>query len=336
MSARMKGLFVGMGGMWNHVFTAEQQGRLGEMVEFYAPPQTAEMVQANPEILREADVVIGAWGMPKLDAAMLAHAPRLKGVFYAGGTIRGFVSDAFWERGLIVTSAWAMNAVPVAEYTVAQIVLSMKQTWMHMRRMHGAKGTERPGRLPMAGVMPTSTVGLISLGMIGQRVARMLQAYELKVVAYDPFVKPEVARELKVELVGLEELFGRSDVVSLHTPWLPQTVGMITGAHFAAMKKGATFINTSRGAIVREAEMIEVLRQRPDLVAVLDVTYPEPPEAGSALYELGNVFLTPHVAGSCESESKRMGESAIGELGRFLRGERLEWSVSREKAAMLA
>jgi len=125
-------------------------------------------------------------------------------------------------------------------------------------------------------------------------------------------------------------------VVSLHTPWLPETVGMVTGAHLRSMKTDATFINTARGAIVREAEMIAALQERPDLTAVLDVTYPEPPEAGSPLYTLPNVILTPHIAGSMGRECQRMGRLMVDEFERYRAGEPLRWAISQEQAAVMA
>ena len=111
---------------------------------------------------------------------------------------------------------------------------------------------------------------------------------------------------------------------------------MITGEHLASMKANAAFINTARGAVVREDEMVEVLRQRPDLYAILDVTYPEPPEPGSPLYTLPNVVLTPHIAGSMDNECRRMGRYAIEDCRRYLAGEPLQWQITREQAATLA
>jgi len=125
-------------------------------------------------------------------------------------------------------------------------------------------------------------------------------------------------------------------VVSLHAPWLDETVGMIQGDHFAAMKHDATFINTARGAIVREDEMIAVLQDRPDLWALLDVTYPEPPVPGSPLYTLPNVVLTPHIAGSLDNECRRMGRLAVEDLRKFVNGEALTWEIGREQAAIMA
>jgi phosphoglycerate dehydrogenase-like enzyme len=125
-------------------------------------------------------------------------------------------------------------------------------------------------------------------------------------------------------------------VVSLHTPWLPETEGLIRGSHLASMKRGAAFVNTSRGAVVREAEMVSVLKDRPDITAVLDVTHPEPPEPDSLLYDLPNVVLTPHIAGSQGDECRRMGRLIVGELRRYVAGEPLEHEITRERAAMMA
>ena len=158
----------------------------------------------------------------------------------------------------------------------------------------------------------------------------------MRVIAYDPFVDEATAAKLGVTLVTLEALFAQSDVVSLHTPWLPETVGLITGELIASMKPCATFINTSRGAVVWEEEMLDVLAARPDLQAVLDVVWPEPPAPESRLFDLPNVVLTPHIAGSMGAECHRMGRYMIDELDRYLAGEPLRWGITREKAAILA
>jgi len=172
--------------------------------------------------------------------------------------------------------------------------------------------------------------------MIGRRVCELLRPHDVQVIAYDPYCSAEDAAGLGVRLCGLEEVFERADVVSLHTPWLKETEGMITGAHFAKMKQGASFINTSRGAVVREEEMIEVLKRRPDLFAVLDVTYPEPPAEGSGLFSLPNVVVTPHMAGSIGPECRRMGRYIVEELQRYCAGQPLRWALTREQAARMA
>ena len=173
-----------------------------------------------------------------------------------------------------------------------------------------------------------STVGLVSLGQIGSRVARMLQQLDIDVLAYDPFCDADKAASLGVTLCDLPHLFAESDVVSLHIPWLKETEGMITRELMASMKPGATLINTARGKVLDEPGLIEVLEDRPDLFAVLDVTYPEPPKPDSPLYTLDNVMLSPHIAGSTGKEVRRMGRYMIDEFDRYMNNEPLRYEVT--------
>jgi phosphoglycerate dehydrogenase-like enzyme len=325
----MKAIVIGCSEILDLVYGNDMLAKIRDLVEVYLEPQTPEAILTQPSLLAEAEAIISTWGMVRLDEELLAAAPRLKLVFYGAGSIRYFMTEAAWEVGIRVVNAYAANAIPVAEFTLAQIILSLKRVWHYLRE------TEEKGVLPKHCWMPgayQTTVGLISLGEIGRRVAEHLKILDLNVIAYDPYVDPGVAEGLNLELCALEEVFQRSDVVSLHTPWLPETEGLIQGHHFATMKPSATFINTARGAVVREAEMVAVLEQRPDLNALLDVTYPEPPDPDSKLYTLPNVVLTPHIAGSMDGECRRMGRLVLDEIRRYVRGEALQWEVSREAA----
>lgn len=331
--SRPKGLYILGEQALQQIYGPAEQSEIETLVELCGPPHTKESVLRNPELLREVEVVLSGWGAPVMDSRFLEHAPCLRAVFYGAGSVRGFTTPELWERGVTVVSAYSANAVPVAEYTLAVILFSLKHGW---RFLIEAKREQRwPLRTPLPGAYG-STVGLVSLGMIGRLVRERLRPFDLRVVAYDPFVDASTARELGVDLMPLEQLFQEADVVSLHTPWLPETEGLITREHIASMRPGATLINTARGAIIREQEMIEVLGRRPDLQAVLDVTHPEPPPPGSPLYTLPNVVLTPHIAGSLNKECRRMGRLIVEELRRYTRDEPLLWSISRERAALLA
>lgn len=315
------------------IYGPDEVRDIASLVNQYAPPQTAASVSAQPALLQDCDVILSGWGAPVMDQAFLTAAPRLRAVFYGAGSIRRMVTDAFWQRDIVVCSAWVANGVPVAEYTLSQALFCLKRGW------HFALTIKQTGAYPTKGFVPGaygSTVGLISLGTIGRRVCELLRPFDLKVIAHDPFASPELARALNIELCSLDDVFRRSDVVSLHTPWLKETEGMITGEHFRLMKPFASFINTARGAIVREAEMIQVLTERPDIQAVLDVTWPEPPIAGSPLYTLPNVVVTPHIAGSMANECRRMGRYMVDDLRRYLRGEPLHWAVSRALSETMA
>jgi len=283
--------------------------------------------------LKEADFIFSTWGMPLMNEEFLAAAPVLKAVFYAAGSVKGFVTDEGWNRGILISSAWAANSVPVAEYTLASILLSLKRFWHFSRAARWEDGRPEVHTIPGA---YHSKVGLISLGAVGRATARLLKPFELTLLAYDPFFPPKLASELNIGLVPLDELFRECDVISIHAPWIPETERMITGKLIASMKEGATLINTSRGAVVAEDEMIDVLARRSDLSAVLDVTHSEPPARDSLLRSLPNVVLTPHIAGSMQRECGRMGKWMADELRRFLTGEPLRHMVTREQLARMA
>ena len=296
--------------------------------------RVAALIPTRPGVVRREDlaalsaelanveIIFSTWGMPQLDAADIARLPRLKAVLYAAGSVREFGAK-FLERGIQISSAWRANALPVAEITVAHIILALKQTFHVARAVHTTRSWNATGRTPITGAYG-SIVGLIALGATGRRVVELLRPHDLRIIAHDPYAKPISG----VEMVGLEEVFQRADVVSLHAPLIPATVGMIRGEHLRLMKPNSTFINTSRGAVVREDEMIQVLRERPDLQAVIDVVHPEPPSSDSALYELPNVLMTPHTAGSAGNEVLRMADWMIEECRRLLRGEALQHAVS--------
>lgn len=329
----MKGLYI-LDPLWlRPVYPDELDRELAAHLTFVGPPQSARSIRQDPGLLADVEVIFSSWGMAPLDAGFLANAPRLRAVFHGAGSIRYFVTAESWARGIVVSTGHEINAVPVAEYTLAAILFGLRHGWHHASaaRTNGKFSTDRsfPGSY-------RSTVGLISLGAVGRLVCEHLRRGDARVIAYDPLCSPARAKALGVELVGLEEIFRRAEVVSLHTPLLPETKGLIRGTHFSSMKPGATFINTARGAVVCEAEMIAALQLRPDLQAVLDVTELEPPSPNSPLYRMTNVVLTPHIAGTCEQEAGRLGRAMADEFHRWRRGETLRYAVTEEQVARLA
>jgi phosphoglycerate dehydrogenase-like enzyme len=329
----MKGLYLLDTENYDRIYGPAERDAIARLVDIYAAPQTRDSVAKHPQVLSEADVIFSGWGSPVLDAAFLSAAPRLKAYFYGAGSIRNVTTDAFWERKIFISSAWAANAVPVSEYALSQILFNLKHGWRYATEARTTK------RYPIKREMPGcfgSIVGLISLGMIGRMVRERLRPFDLQVIAYDPFFTSEEAQFLDIEMFPLTEVFKRADVVSIHTPWLKETEKMITGELISSMKPGSSIINTSRGAVIDEPAMVDALRRRPDLTAILDVTWPEPPPDGSPLFDLPNVVITPHIAGSQSAECLRMGRYMVEECRRFLNGEPLRWAISRDQAARMA
>lgn len=330
------------------IYGTEDILRVKKWVDVYSPVLDIEQIKNNPEILKPCNIILSGWGGPCIDNWFLDKMPDLEAVFYGAGSIRSIVTPQFWEKNIIITSSWAANAVPVAEYTFAQIILCLKNAYklnaLYTKSFPSrAREIEDPQKAYKelhekreAFGAYKSTIGIISLGMIGRLVCELLKNLDVKIIACDPYTNIEEAEALGVELVGLEEVFSKSHVISLHAPWLEETKNMITGKHFDLMMKGASFINTARGALVDEDEMIKALLKRQDLTAILDVTYPEPPDIDSKLYSMRNVFLTPHIAGSMNNECIRMGKYAVDELIRYLKGEPLKYQISEEKFQSMA
>ncbi len=301
---------------------------LGASAAFLSP----DAFQSSQTIWHGIEFLFSGWGMVQINDNFLKRFPDLRAIFYGAGSVKSFVTEAFWDRDIVLTSAVTVNAIPVAEFTVSQIIYALKRGWQHAINVRKNRRFER---LPVPGAYQ-STVGLIALGEIGKRVAKLLRGFDLRVIAVDPFFPRRMADDLGVELVSLEELFTVSDVVSCHAPLLPETERMIRGTHFDSMRKNATFINTARGELIDEKEMVKVLRSRQDLFAVLDVTHPEPPPKDSPLYNLENIVMTPHIAGSHGGETRRMGNFMVQEFDRYLRGEALVGQITREMVNRMA
>ncbi|MEJ3651504.1 hydroxyacid dehydrogenase [Actinomycetes bacterium KLBMP 9759] len=280
----------------------------------------------TPEHLADVDVLVCSWGAPRLTAELLGAAPKLALVLYGAGSVRGVMTDEAYDRGVRITSAASANAVPVAEFALSQILFALKDGWHYVLASRAAGRSELSRRERGA---YGAVVGLWGLSSTGRLTAQLLAHHDVTVLASDPYADPAVAEELGVRLVGLDELFATSDVVSLHAPLLPSTRGTVDARLLGSMKAGATLVNTARGGLVDESALVAALRAREDLFAVLDVTDPEPPVDGSPLFTLPNVVVTPHIAGSLGSERRRLGRLMAQELERYCAGEPLLHEVTR-------
>jgi len=309
--------------------------RLRRTVDLRAIIAPADTWREHRPALAEVEVLFSSWGMPVMDTELLDSLPKLRAIFYAAGSVRSFATDAMWQRGIRLTAAAAQNAIPVAEYATAALILGLKHFWHYPRGLHGARSTQL--EKPDAPTPYRSTIGLISYGKIARLVRERLRSYQVNVAVYDPFLSTEEAQGEAVRKIDtLDELFATSDAISLHAPHLPETEGMLQARHFEAMRPGAFFLNTARGQLIDEPAMIDVFRRRPDLTAVLDVTAPEPPLPDSPLFTLPNIILTPHLAGSVGPECQRMGDAMIDEFLRYRAGEPLYWELNAAQAALLA
>lgn len=270
--------------------------------------------------LARAEVMLTGWACPPLDEEVLRAAPRLRAVVHTAGSVKHHVTEACWRRGIQVTSAAGANALPVAEYTLGAVLFANKQVLAARdgyRRLRDG-GADWQTLLTGAGNY-RRRIGVIGASRTGRRVIELLRPHDLEVLVSDPYLDAAQAGGLGARLSGLAELFASCDVVTVHAPWLRSTEGLVSRVLLAAMPDGATLVNTARGALVdQDALEQELVSGR--LNAVLDVTTPEVLPAGSPLYDLPNVLLTPHIAGSMGGELRRMGDFALDELERWTQG----------------
>lgn len=320
----------------NVIYLCEKEEHIRNVYGDTGRVYTKDEVLNTPELFQNTEYVFSTWGMPVFTEKEIRRClPSLKAVFYGAGTVQVFARP-FLNCGVKVFSAWAANAVPVAEYTVAQIILANKGFFSSSRL---AKTGDRSAATRNFRAYPGNygvKIGIIGAGMIGKLVIRMLKQYNLQVLVFDPFLPDEKAEELGVKKVDLETIFKECQVVSNHLANNAQTQGMLCGKLFELMLPNATFINTGRGAQVVEADLIKALKERPDLTALLDVTFPEPPESGSEFYTLPNCILTPHIAGSSGNEVRRMGEYMRQEYQAFLKNEPCKYEVTLEMLKTMA
>ncbi|SDS32027.1 hydroxyacid dehydrogenase [Microbacterium paraoxydans] len=306
---------------WDLVFDDARRARLQTLAApgdpVHAPALDAPTLDDR---LAAVEVLVTGWGAPVLDAPLLDRLPRLRAVFHAAGSVRGLVSEAFWERDILLTSAAEANAAPVAEYTLAMILLAGKRALLPLRAddaQHDLRvGPRVGGRIGNL----DRTVGIVGFSRIGRRVVDLLRPFPgLEVLVADPYADPEEVAAAGARLVPLDALLPAVDLLSLHAPALPATRGMIGRAQLAALRDGATVLNTARGALLdHEALLAECAAGRLD--AILDVTDPEPLPPDHPLLHLPNVAVTPHLAGSLGTEAHRLADAALDELEAWVTG----------------
>ena len=318
------------------LFSDELRARLASVAHVLDDEPLTTFADARAErLLPEVEILLTGWGAPRIDAAVLDRAPRLRAVVHAAGTVKLHVDAECWRRGIVVTSAAAANAVPVAEYTLAMILLANKRVFRLRERYRELRRARRWAReLPGLGNY-RRTVGIVGASQVGRRVLELLRPFDLERLVHDPFLDASGAAALGARLVGLDELIAASDVVSLHAPALLETHHLMDARRLALLRDGATLINTARGWLVDQAALErELASGRID--AVIDTTDPEVLPADSALYDLPNVFLTPHVAGAMGPETQRLAALAIDEIERLARGEAPRHAIRAEDLAHLA
>jgi len=317
------------------IFGPKRRAELAEMVEMSPVIITQEKLAEQVAELQEIEVMFATWGMYPLTAQDIDLLPKLQAVFYAGGSVRHF-APALLERGIMVVSAWVANAVPVAEFTLAQILLANKGYWRNAREYCTCdEGDTYEDFFRGCGNFG-ATVSILGVGQIGRKLIELLRPFRLRVLVFDPFLTNEEACKLRVKKVELVEAFACGNVVSNHLADVKDTAKLLTGALFDSMPQNATFINTGRGGTVAQNDLVSVLRRRTDLTALLDVTEPEPLPSADPLRDLPNVHLTAHIAGSIGDEVDRMVQATFEEFRAWRDGHPLQFEITPERFKTMA
>lgn len=291
------------------------------------PFSEAELASHIPGI----EVCITHWDCPVFTEDVLEKADRLCLIVHAAGSVADLVTDQVYARGIKVCSANTIMAKHVAEgvltYILAGLRLIPQQAFdLKYRKLWRKRVIESKSLMG-------AKIGLVGLGTIGRFLLDFLKPFAVQIKLYDPYLSPDVLREHpNVELCTLDEVLGWGDIISIHASLTPETRGMLNTDRLRMIKNEALLVNTARGAILDEQALIDELQQG-RIRAVLDVYETEPLDSDSALRNLENVILMPHVAGITARE--QMTYAMLEEIERYKNGEPLLYEIPFEKFRLM-
>ncbi|TWD73217.1 phosphoglycerate dehydrogenase-like enzyme [Kribbella amoyensis] len=315
------------------VFAPADWGRIEALADLRVlddPRDAVSLVEALPE----ADVLITSWGAVPMTADVLAHAPRLRLIAHSASSVKHFVTDAVFDRGIRITQVGQAMARPVAEVALAFTLTMLHRIHRYDHAMHaGATWTDAIAAPPQHGITG-SRIGVVGASRTGAEYIAMAVALGAEVVVYDPYLTDERAASFGVRRVELDELLRTSRAVVLHAPTLPETREMIGRRELALMPDGASLVNTARSWLIDSDALLDELRSG-RIDAALDVFDEEPLPVDSPLRGLPNVLLTPHRAAGTVEGYLEMGELVADELERYAAGDALRFEVTAEALARM-
>ncbi len=310
--------------------TLEQLRAMGEVSLNETSGADKETVK---EVIRNADVAITSWGVPMLDKEILDCAPNLKFVAHAAGSVKGIVSDEFFRRGIRIISSARILSMGVSETALGLTIAACKNVFAFNDSLH------RGGWVSDYSVITEVydiTVGVVGCGFAGSHYIELLQAFGVKILAYDPLLTEQQIADMGAVKTDLDTLLKESDVVSLHAPSLDSTYHIINRESLASMKDGAILINTARASLVDQDALVEALKSGKLKCACIDVYEQEPLNEDCPLRALPNCILTPHIAGAANNGKRKIGAHVLAEIQRFQNGEPLVSEITPDMLANMA
>lgn len=298
----------------------------------YTAEQVAEEIQGF-------DALVTGWGVPHLSESVFENADKLKIIAHSAGSVKGFlrgvVEKYLMPRSICVFSANEAIAYNVAEATVGLLIMTCRRFMDHALAIR-EEGVWKSRDVPSNGLYLTgSTVGIVSASKVGRAVIDLLKPFKVEILVHDPYLSDWEAGRLDVKKVELDDLFARSDFVSLHAPSIPETNKMVGEKQLKAMRDGAVLVNTSRGSVIDHDALLAEL-QTGRITAALDVTTPEPLPLDSPFRKLTNCIITPHISGAGFYGYYMIGTTTLRALEDFFAGKPVKGAVDFSKYAALA
>lgn len=320
------------------VYNGNKIREIGEHFDITNNIYTKEDIISEKKDFSDIDVIFSTWGMENYTVDEIKeNLPNLKALFYVGGSIKYF-AEPFLDAGIKVCGAWRANAVPVAEYVVSQMILGIKGVFLSRINSPEDWKPKKELVIPVKGFYNIK-IGIVGGGAIGNKVIELLSNFKdnkLDIYLYSRSLTDETAKKLGVKKASLEEIFSECDIITNHIANNPQTQGFYDQKLFDLMGDQVVFINSGRGQQIVEKDLAEAMKNRPQSCALLDVTYPEPPDDSCPFWGIENIYLNPHIAGSQNNELERMVDYMIEDAKSFKDGLALIHEITKETISRLA
>ena len=290
-----------------------------EVVEAYglSPDEVVEQAREAYAIIVRSDT--------RVTREVMEAAPMLKAVGRAGVGVDNIDIDAATERGVIVMNTPGGNTIATAELTFTHMLCGTRPV---VRGVSGMRDGKWERKQLKGAELRNKTLSILGLGRIGAEVAKRARAFEMTVIAYDPYLTEERAKELEIEKVDLDDAFARADYLTVHMPMTAQTKGIVDEAAFAKMKDGVRVFNCARGGIIKESALVEALKNGKVAAAGLDVYEQEPLPEDHEFRSIENLNLTPHLGASTEEAQESVGVEIAEAIAEVLQGGRIRNAIN--------
>lgn len=306
--------------MFEQVFPEDVLEKIASLGKLVIKEKANELTEEElKELVKDVDAIVTSWGAPPITPAVIDNAPKLRFIGHAAGSIKHIVPEEAISKGIVVTNAARVMGLGVGEMNLTYMLAALRSLVQFQENKKVHKWVKN---YPIRGLF-YQTVGVVGLGNTAKEMLKLLKPFECNVLAYDPFLSDEVVQSLGATKVSLDEVMGRSTIICMHAPILPETRNMIGAEELALIQDGAIFINTARGWLIDHDALVEEAKKGRFQIC-LDVTVPEPLPSDHPLWDMPNVMITPHIAGPTPDRRRDMGMDIAEKLEAFLKGEQLK------------